>query len=325
MNAPALASAAPSAAPALLAGTGNSLSFQGLNQLSALARSDPHSPAAIAAVSRQFEALLVQQMLQSANAVKLGPDLLGGTGGPLFESLFTQQVASTVSQGAGIGLASLLARELSARYGQARQAAGSAPSGHGAASAPPPTPTRPAATAAAAPPPAADAAGSPGLQQQARRFIASILPSARAAAKALGVSPLGILAQAALETGWGRHAPGHNLFGIKASGGWQGASLQALTSEVESGLSRLGSAAFRAYRSAAASVRDYASLLQSPRYAPVRGHGSNLAAFAQALQGSGYATDPQYASKLLEVAHSPLMRDALASLADAGGSSVAVP
>jgi flagellar protein FlgJ len=328
----------------------DSLSFQGLNQLQALAQANPRDPATIRAVSRQFESLLVQQLLKSANATKLGPDLLGDSGGPMFESLFTQQVADVVSQGSGIGLGSFLAHELAARYGAAAQsgdgvgASGSAAVSGGVAGPSHALPDRaqaPAASAAAAPlassagaSPAADelgtdasnATGDEALQRRARAFIAAIAPSARAAAQALGVSPVGILAQAALETGWGQHAPGNNLFGIKAGTDWQGPSLHELSSEVSNGVRTLGEAAFRAYRSVAASVHDYASLLASPRYAPVRGHGDDLGAFAQGLQRAGYATDPGYARKLLQVADSPTMRDALAALGSgAAGSSLALP
>ncbi|WP_297915136.1 flagellar assembly peptidoglycan hydrolase FlgJ [Thiomonas sp.] len=328
----------------------DSLSFQGLNQLQALAQANPQDPATIRAVSRQFEALLVQQLLKSANAVKLGPDLLGDSGGPMFESMFNQQVADVVSQGPGLGLGSYLARELAARYGAAAHP-GDAAAGSGSAAVSGgvagPSHTLPDhARAPAAAPVAAPLASSPGaskaaddlgtdssnaaddeaLQRRARAFIAAIAPSARAAAQALGVSPVGILAQAALETGWGRHAPGNNLFGIKAGTDWQGPSLHELSSEVSNGVRTLGDAAFRAYRSVAASVHDYASLLESPRYAPVRGHGDDLGAFAQGLQRAGYATDPGYARKLLQVADSPTMRDALAALGSgAAGSSFALP
>ena len=330
------------------AGAANSLSFQGLNRLHALAKASPHDPALIRQVSSQFEALLVQQMLHSANATKLGPDLLGSTTGPLFESMMAQQLATTVTQGRGIGFASFLAHELAARYGSSgastatpggnAQGAAAAPAGVHAvpargtpAATTPATPvdaastgsSRYASTPADATPAASDEA--PASPQQARSFIASILPSARAAAKALGVSPLGILAQAALETGWGQHAPGNNLFGIKAGAGWQGASLHELTTEVEGGLKRVGQAAFRAYRSAAASVRDYTNLLESPRYAAVRGHGGNLGAFAQALQSAGYASDPGYANKLLAVANGSTMRGALQSLGATAGSSLPLP
>ena len=347
MNTPSLP-AAP--LPPTVPAAANSLSFQGLNQLQAAAKADPRNPQAIKAVAQQFEALLMQQMLTAMNATSLGPDLLGDTSGPMFKSLFTQQIATTISQGQGIGLASYLAKELATRYGAAPQAKPGTTPGDSPAAATPatrhqaswPVPARNAAFVA----PALAPQGGPGASSaadpatantqdhathtsfadKAQTFIQSILPSVQSAAAALGVSPVAILAQAALETGWGSHAPGNNLFGIKAGGGWQGASLSRLTQEFAGGAAEMGEAAFRAYQSAADSVRNYAQMmLGSPRYQDVRGHGDDIAGFASALQHSGYATDPHYARKLLAVAQSPTMRQALAALGLSIGSSLATP
>ena len=347
MNTPSLP-AAP--LPPTVPAAANSLSFQGLNQLQAAAKADPRNPQAIKAVAQQFEALLMQQMLTAMNATSLGPDLLGDTSGPMFKSLFTQQIATTISQGRGIGLASYLAQELATRYGSATQEKTSAspvsqaPAASGIAAPHPvtwPVPARDAALSAPAARVAPDAAGAaPGaaavqnqgaaeqtsLVDKAQAFIQSILPSVQSAAAALGVSPVAILAQAALETGWGSHAPGNNLFGIKAGGNWQGASLSGLTQEFAGGVAQMGDAAFRAYQSAADSVRNYAQMmLGSPRYQGVRGHGGDIAGFAAALQHSGYATDPHYARKLLAVAQSPTMRQALAAVDLSAGSSLGMP
>ena len=328
----------------------NSLSFQGLNQLKAAAEANPHSPQAIKAVAQQFEALLMQQMLTAMNATSLGPDMLGETSGPMFKSMFNQQLATTLSQGQGIGLASFIARELSSRYGltpQSKPTAEAAPGLRAAASnaaalplvspapgalpkealssyrqnALPVLPVAPAPTAAAAvtatqataPTPAADKAGSTA-SEQARNFIASILPSVQTAAKQLGVAPVAILAQAALETGWGQHTPGNNVFGVKAGGGWSGGTVQTLTREFQNGVATVGSAAFRAYQNVAESVDNYAALLARPRYQAARDQGNDISAFATALQRSGYATDPNYASKLVAIARSPRMQQALAQL-----------
>ena len=314
---------------------GNSLSFQGLNQLKAAAEADPTSPQAIKAVAQQFEALLMQQMLAAMDATSLGPDLLGDTSGPMFRSLFNQQIATSISQGQGIGLASFLARELSARYGTAAPAAhdGSAAasgaarpfaattSAHGAmpraakanhpadAPATPAAAPRPVGMSVAAPPSAAPDRSADTTR--AADFIAGILPSVQAAAQRLGVTPVAILAQAALETGWGRHMPGNNLFGVKAGASWAGDTVQTLTREVRDGVASVGNAAFRAYRSVADSVQNYAALLSRPRYQGARGVGDDITAFAAALQRSGYATDPDYAAKLVAVARSPQMRQAL--------------
>lgn len=310
MNAPSAAAASAAAA--------DSLSFQGLAQLKAAAQAN--DPRAVMAVARQFEAMLLQQMLSVMDATSFGPDLLGQNSGALYRSLFNQQIATTVSQGRGIGLASFLARELSGRYGlQAPKTP--PPDAHPV----PPAPVTPATAALhalpAAPdntgPTAAPPAGLAATLEQARRFAAAVLPSIRAAAERLGVAPRALLAQAALETGWGRHMPGNNLFGIKGQTAAR-SGFTALTREFRHGVAYTETAVFRAYDRVSASVHDYADLLLGDgRYRGVRGLGNDIPGFAQALQRAGYATDPLYASKLVAVAYSPEMRAALA----AGGSS----
>ena len=119
-----------------------------------------------------------------------------------------------------------------------------------------------------------------------------------------------MLAQAALETGWGRSVPcnangdcSFNLFGIKAGSQWSGATVNVPTLEFEAGIPVRKVERFRAYDSPADSFRDYAALIRdSSRYANARGAGDNVEAFATALQQGGYATDPHYAQKIAAVA-----------------------
>ncbi|MGE0115387.1 MAG: flagellar assembly peptidoglycan hydrolase FlgJ [Steroidobacteraceae bacterium] len=140
-------------------------------------------------------------------------------------------------------------------------------------------------------------------------FVQNLLPHAEAAARQLGVDPATLVAHAALETGWGKHVPGgadggssFNLFGIKAMPAWQGQSVAAATLEYEGGVAVRRVERFKAYDSPAECFGDYARLLAgASRYSGVRNSGSNAARFAQSLQQGGYATDPQYASKLRAV------------------------
>jgi flagellar protein FlgJ len=156
-------------------------------------------------------------------------------------------------------------------------------------------------------------------------FVQAMAPQAQAAADKLGVSVRTLLAQAALETGWGKHLPqrhdgssSFNLFGIKAGGGWAGDKVSVPTLEYENGVAVRKRDNFRAYASPADAFADYARMLtDSPRYAQALGKGENVAGFAHALSRGGYATDPGYAAKLTAIANSPQMREALASL-DAG-------
>lgn len=157
-------------------------------------------------------------------------------------------------------------------------------------------------------------------------FVRALAPHARAAAARLGVSPRALLAQAALETGWGQHLPSHgdgsssnNLFGIKAGSSWDGDRVSVPTLEYENGVAVRRRDQFRAYASPAASFADYADLLRdNPRYAGALGKGENVAGFAHALVRGGYATDPAYAAKITAIANSPQMREALAALQAAG-------
>ena len=310
----AVSSVLPEAATAAVS---NTLSFAGLNRLREAARA--HDPAAIMAVAKQFESVLLQELLSSMSKTSFGPDLLGETAGPMFQSLFNQQIAQNIGEGKGIGLASTLAKEIASRYGlhwgpvesgeglgTSASAAFAAPARNLGLSSPVPETAATADAQDFAQPPA-------NLLQRAKAFVQSILPAVQSAARQLGVSPVAILAQAAQETGWGSHAVGHNLFGIKAGGDWKGSSANSLTSEFVQGMREVEQASFRAYDSVKASVENYTNLLlHSPRYREALGQGQNIAAFASALQAGGYATDPHYASKIVAIAQSPLMQQVLA-------------
>ena len=158
-------------------------------------------------------------------------------------------------------------------------------------------------------------------------FVRSIWPLAQKTAAELGVPAKALVAQAALETGWGRRLVGregatsHNLFGIKAGGRWAGEKMSAATHEFVDGVRRTERAAFRASGSASDSFADYARLLGNTRYAGARGAGDDTQRFASALQKAGYATDPNYAAKITAIANGATLNRALSALP--GATSVA--
>ena len=141
-------------------------------------------------------------------------------------------------------------------------------------------------------------------------FVATMLPMAEQAARRIGIDPRYLVAQAALETGWGksvmRQADGsssHNLFGIKATGNWQGGQARAITSEFRDGQFVKETAAFRSYDSYQDSFHDLVTLLQSnARYKDALSAADTPEQFARELQKAGYATDPSYASKIISIA-----------------------
>ena len=159
----------------------------------------------------------------------------------------------------------------------------------------------------------ADVAGTQNgsLLTQAKSFARRIWPQIVAAAQKLGVPPVALLAQSALETGWGTATPGNNLFGIKAADGQPGTARP--THEMVDGLLTAQTATFRDYPSAAASVADYVQQILSG-FQNVAGQ-STVSGFAQALQAGGYATDTSYAAKIIGISQSPMMAQVLQALA----------
>ena len=281
-------------APADMSSAGT---YTDINGLAAL-KKDPNSPQAIIAVAQQVEALFLQMMLKSMRDA-------GSSNNPdsnemnMYQDMFDKQVALTISQHQDLGIGAMLKRQLSAKP--------AAPAGAAALK---------SAQASTSPLPAAaqaSAAQSPG------EFVDQVMPTIRRAASALGLNPLGLLAQAALETGWGQRMPrtadgrpSFNMFGIKAGDSWTGARATADTMEFSNGVATPRRTAFRAYGSIEDSVNDFANLLRnSPRYRDAVAAGNDTQAYVDGIGKSGYATDPEYASKLSQILNGDTLRAAL--------------
>src|SRR5271170_288526 len=271
--------------------TSAATTYTDINGLAALKR-DSNSPQAISAVAEQVEALFLQMMLKSmrdaTSALETDSNEMG-----MYQDMFDKQVALSISQHADLGIGRLLKRQLEGKAAApgAKVSSGGAHLG----------------------------ATTPPLAQTPAEFVDRLMPPIRRAASALGVDPMGILAQAALETGWGQRmprnadgSPSFNMFGIKAGDGWSGARATADSMEVSNGVAKLTRTAFRAYGSMEESVNDFASLLKnSPRYRDVVAAGGDLQAYIDGIGKSGYATDPEYANKLNQILHSDTLKAAL--------------
>lgn len=265
-----------------------------------------NDPAALKKAAQQFEALFTQMMLKSMRDALPGDSTMGAQG-DFYTSLYDQQLATSLSSGKGMGLADLLVRQLS----QAQAAVADASTGPTAAQ------RSLGAFAYAGGSRASAASSQDWVAGDSQSFIDAIRPHAEKAARELGVPARAIMAQAALETGWGSHVArdaqgrGYNLFGIKASAGWSGDRISSSTSEFRDGAMVGETADFRAYDSLASSFDDYVQFLKrNPRYAEAL-KAEGVDGFASGLQKAGYATDPAYAAKLLKVANSANMSDAL--------------
>jgi peptidoglycan hydrolase FlgJ len=267
--------------------TSAATTYTDLNGLAALKR-DPTSPQAISAVASQVEALFLQMMLKSMRDATASDDPDSNEMG-MYQDMFDKQVALTISQHDDLGIGALLKRQLSDKAG--------------------PVARKTAAGAVAAPVPA----------QTPAQFVNLVMPGIRRAATALGLDPRGLLAQAALETGWGQRMPrtadgasSLNLFGIKAGEEWKGARAMADTVEFNNGVATLRRSTFRAYGSIEDSISDFANLLQnSPRYRDAVAAGGDVQAYIDGMGKSGYATDPEYANKLNQILNSGALQAAL--------------
>ncbi len=286
-------------------------------------------PKALQATAQQFEAVLLQMMLKSMRAASPKDSIFDSDQTRFYQELLDSQMAQVMASKGGTGLAAVIVRQLSAQGVTSNTVNHEGgfplippahpmpltPSQPGFPLQQMDTPQRPMLLENSPVRPAGSS-GSAGLSiasvstdaQQARMFAANVWPHAESASRTTGIPAQFMVAQAALESGWGKSEPrwadgrpSYNLFGIKAGTQWQGAVVEASTTEFVSGVSEKRTERFRAYSSYAEAFEDYAKLLsQSPRYANVVG-SRDANSFAQGLQNAGYATDPAYASKLVRV------------------------
>lgn len=292
--------------------------FKGLAQLRGQARNN--SPQALKEAARQFESIFIQMALKSMRSATQESGLMDNNRSRLYRDMYDQQLAVELGKRSKLGLADMLVQQLGGgkvtidkRPGKTladyrreavanvRSERDESPVGTGGPKEK--TVSRPSLSGADV--------GTMGRGQAAfdspEAFVRSLWPHAQAAADELGVDPKILLAQAALESAWGKAMvrttngrESHNLFGIKADRGWEGESIATPTLEYEDGVAVKRRAAFRAYDSYGDSFRDYVSFLKSnPRYARALQNTNNPARFINSLQEAGYATDPNYARKVM--------------------------
>ena len=151
-------------------------------------------------------------------------------------------------------------------------------------------------------------------------FIETLLPYAKQAAKALGVSPEVIIAQSALETGWGQKIlqkpnseSSFNLFNIKSHQNWQGESVNKSSLEVEDGVGVQRQSNFRVYDNLQESFKDYIDFItKNQRYEQALQQNNGAEGYIEELQRAGYATDPRYADKIKTIMNSESFKSMIA-------------
>ncbi|VTU25513.1 Peptidoglycan hydrolase FlgJ [Variovorax sp. SRS16] len=301
------------------------LDVQGVDALRRTARTSPEE--GLKQVSRQFEALFMNMVLKSMREATPSSGLLDDSNQKLYTSMLDQQLAQNLS-GRGLGLAEAMLVQLRRAPASGTPEAEGDARASGMSLAPRPgLPIRPPSgipLGSSPTPPMAtgradlsayqlnnDRAASgamASLQSHVDSFVSRMGTSAQAASAASGVPAPLILAQAALESGWGKReirgddgTQSFNLFGIKADRGWQGPVVETTTTEYVDGVPQRVRAKFRAYGSYDEAFTDYAKFMTgNPRYANVIATGDPTEA-AHGLQRAGYATDPQYSQKLVRI------------------------
>lgn len=272
------------------------LDTQSLEQLRAQARQSPDQ--ALKAAAQQFESVFLNMMLKSMREATPQDGMMESDQTRMFTGMLDQQLAQNMAS-RGVGLADIMVQQLS------RSMPGQV-AGGGASSTQVPLDLQPSAPPALRGMSALPSAYSENAQQD---FVNRMLPHATQASQSSGVPAQLMLGQAALESGWGkreiRMADGSNsfnLFGIKATGGWNGKVAEVMTTEYRDGVAHKQIERFRAYSSYTEAFQDHANLIgRNPRYAEVLQQADNPAGMAAAIQRAGYATDPNYADKLVRV------------------------
>ena len=319
--------------------------FSSLSDLKTQAQKDPN--AALKQVAQEFESIFIGMLLKnmrSANEVIGGTDLFSSNQTRQYEEMLDSQMAQSMAKSGGVGLAEALIRQfqgkgsssfastddksdasllrtiatqdlakiqLLAQQASKRLLAATPPSTLTPQSSAPQSEaqeTTPIQSLA----PQLNSNGVPvekAVFHSPEAFVERLWPLAQQAGEKLGVNPKAILAQAALETGWGKYPiakangmASFNMFGIKADSRWQGERAVVTTLEYENGAAKKQKAPFRAYNSFSESFHDYADFLAgSERYKGALQVGEDAAMFAANLQKGGYATDPNYSQKIQNI------------------------
>jgi flagellar protein FlgJ len=311
--------------------------FNGLANLKAQARKN--SPDAIKQVAKQFESIFVSNVLKGMRDAKLADSITDNDQSKFYKEMYDQQLAVHLSGKPGIGLADIIAKQLSHEDKQDNKKMGVEDYLNRSSS----------SNKAVSQTPHAAGKGVGGENddwnrtgnkeifkayirdndkakelseikfkdgfsrpiQSADDFVQKLYPYAEKAAKELGVEPKVLLAQAALETGWGRSviknsdgSSSFNLFNIKAGKSWEGQQNKVSTLEYENGVMKKERAGFRSYDSYQESFNDYVNFIKSnPRYGDALKHADNSNRYLHELQKAGYATDPGYANKIMSIYH----------------------
>lgn len=296
--------------------------FQELNELKNKAHAN--SEEALPQAAKQFESIFLQALMKSMRATNQFLDensLFSNKNQETYQEMLDSQYVSEMTAGKGLGVADMLGKQL-ARNNQteAKPEAGlvSQPLRAGVGQALPVSTSAPVLKSSIEPIASKEEKSASPIKD----FVKSIMPYAKEAANLIGLDPKILLAQAALETGWGLFmakdpagASSNNYFNVKASSLHPGEAVQVKTTEFLQGKPVKMTDSFRKYQSVADSFKDYVNLIKSSsRYQGALDHASDPERYIDELHRAGYATDPRYVQKILAIFHSPEFNQAMSDL-----------
>ncbi len=267
--------------------------------------------AALQQMAKQFESLFVQQMLKSmrsANEAFAEGSYFDSSETKFHRDMMDTQMSQHLVSGRGVGLADAFYNHMSKQYLTDEEIEKGAEINGG-------LPDRERFASVA------DVEEREKIEPMSgpEDFIEKLKDMAKGAAEKLDVDVKAILAQAALETGWGKFitqdsqgGSSFNLFNIKADSRWDGDKIKVSTLEYDGNVAKRENALFRAYQGFSESFDDYVNFLKdNPRYKKALDAVSDPMAFVKELQSAGYATDPKYANKIQNVLNNPAFKKLL--------------
>lgn len=265
--------------------------------------------------AQQFEAIFVQMMLKS---MRKAQDTLADENSPFnsqqvkfYRDMHDQQLATDLTSNGGMGLADIIVKQLGQGEDGYQPAStirsdGNLGSLNDASRA---QVTQAQQTILASESKGAMSAKKDVMFESPEHFVETLRPHAEQVAEKYGLDAKAIIAQAAVETGWGKfvihNADGsssHNLFGIKANRQWQGEQAVVDTLEFNGNIPEKQKAAFRSYASLNEALDDYGKFIATqPRYQQAVENAHDAQKYTRELQNAGYATDPNYSNKIMSV------------------------
>jgi flagellar protein FlgJ len=274
----------------------NSYNYTGFDDLARLRRASSKAPdKSLVTVARQFEALFTQMIFKSMRNAQLASGLFDNNQTKMYQDILDKQLSANLSTRGGLGIADLLVQQLSDSRRIPLQDSGAIT-----------VTDKSGGTGYDSRKSSSSSVSAPGAFNSRKGYIDTISPIAEKLEERYKIPARSLLAQSALETGWGKHiirnedgTPSYNLFGIKAGADWHGKVAVSRTLEFIDGTPVARDERFRSYNSFEDSMQDYAKhIANNPRYASAYQQRSDPRQYFAELQLAGYATDPDYASKI---------------------------